>query len=108
VSPLATAQALEDVQTVAQFAQFAAALGGEAAVRAGLSVDKASPWIAERMGVPAALIPSDDERAALAQQAQQAQMLDMLAKSPVAAQVARNVTMPQPAAGQAQADGAAA
>ena len=95
VSPLATAQALEDVQTVAQFAQMAVALGGTPALEAGLKLDEASAWMAERMGVPAVLIPSADERRAAAEARQRAAEAEMLAKSPVAAQVARNLTDPR-------------
>lgn len=98
VSPLATAQALEDVQTVAEFAQFAAALGGQAALESGLKVADASAWIAERMGVPAKLIPSEEERAEAAQARQRTAEMEMMARSPAVAQVARNVTDPRAAA----------
>lgn len=92
-SPLAQAQDMADVQAVMQFLAGAVQLGeaGTIMVRTGVDVNKAGPYVAARMGVPASLIPSSDviaeEDAAAAEQAQASELL----ASPVAAQVAGQI-----------------
>jgi hypothetical protein len=89
-SPLAQAQDNADVAAVMGFIGGAAKLGDMAApfIQAGISLERAAPYVAEKQGVPHQLIPSAQElaeqRQAAAQQQQQAQLL----QSPAAAQVA--------------------
>lgn len=94
VSPLAQAQNLDDVQRVADVFSVLAPLGPQALSR-GLKLDEAPRYVAEKLGVPASLIPSAEEVAAMAKAEQQAAAAQTLATSPVAARVAGNLTAPQ-------------
>ena len=89
-SPLSQAQDQADVQGVMGFISGAAQLGepGAALLRAGISLDRAGPYVSERMGVPHSLIPTEDELAQQARAQAEAQQTQLLATSPVAAQVA--------------------
>jgi nucleotide-binding universal stress UspA family protein len=79
VSPLAMAQNMDEINNIMQFMQIAQALGpeGQMAIKAGAAVD----YIADKLGVPAAVRAGPEERAAIMQQmaqaAQQAQMAQM-------------------------------
>jgi hypothetical protein len=93
VSPLAHAQDLADVQAVMGFVSGAAPLGepGMAMVRAGVDPVKAGRFIAERLGVPAELIPTEEDLAQRDQQAAQAAQAQQILASPAVAQVAGQV-----------------
>jgi hypothetical protein len=74
VSPLAMAQNVEEISNVMQFAQIAQSVGpeGQMALKVGDMLD----FVAERLGIPASIRNSPEERAAIAQQmAEQAQMM---------------------------------
>jgi hypothetical protein len=74
VSPLAMAQNVEEISNVMQFAQIAQSVGpeGQMALKVGDMLD----FVAERLGIPASIRNSPEERAAIAQQmAEQAQMV---------------------------------
>lgn len=94
VSPLAKAQNLEDVQVITDYLTVTAPLGPQA-VAAGLKVDQAAPYIAEKLGVPASLIPTEEDRAAAAEAMNRAATVETIATSPVAARVLDNLTKPQ-------------
>jgi hypothetical protein len=82
VSPLAMAQNMEEVNNVLQFAQIAQGAGpeGQMTLKVGPMLD----LIAEKLGVPAAVRNSPEERALMAKDmAQQAQAL--AAQNPEAA-----------------------
>jgi hypothetical protein len=75
VSPLAMAQNMDEINNIMQFMQIAQGLGpeGQMAIKAGAAID----YIADKLGVPAAVRASAEERAAMmqnmAQMAQQVQ-----------------------------------
>lgn len=72
VSPLAMAQNLDEINNIVQFMQIAQGLGpeGQMAIKAGAAID----YIADKLGVPAAVRATADERnAMMAQMAQIAQ-----------------------------------
>ena len=77
VSPLAMAQNMDEINNIMQFMQIAQGLGpeGQMAIKAGAAID----YIADKLGVPAAVRASAEERAAMmqnmAQMAQQAQQV---------------------------------
>jgi hypothetical protein len=74
VSPLAMAQNLDEINNIVQFMQIAQGLGpeGQMAINAGAAID----YIADKLGVPAAVRTSADERKAMmAQMAQMAQQM---------------------------------
>lgn len=89
-SPLAQAQDRADVQSVMTFLSSAASLGqlGAELVGNGIALDRAGPWVAERAGVPAVLIPSAAELAARAQAARTGEAERAALSSPVLAQAA--------------------
>lgn len=89
-SPLAQAQDTADVQAVMGFLQGAAQLGelGAELIKSGVDVKKAGRFVAERMAVPAHLIPNEKELAAREAAEQEAAQSAQLLASPVAAQVA--------------------
>lgn len=92
-SPLSAAQERADVQAVMQLAIGFANLGdmGAAMAKAGLDPNKAGRFIAERSGVPAGLIPDQEElENADNEDAEQQQMMQLM-QSPVMAQVAGQV-----------------
>lgn len=97
MSPLAQAQNLDDVQVMADCATVVGSAFGPRAVQAAIHGDKAARRIAELMGVPVDLQPSEEELAAMRQAEQQAMQQELLAKSPAVARVADNATRPQPA-----------
>lgn len=69
VAPLAMAQNMEDVSNVLQFAQIAQGAGqeGQMAVNVGRMMD----YVAEKLGIPAAIRVGEAEREAMKQQAAQ-------------------------------------
>ena len=69
VSPIAMSQNSNDVNNVVQFAQIVAQLGPEGAT--ALKIGEITDYIAEKLGVPAALRNTPQERAQIVQQAQQ-------------------------------------
>ncbi len=74
VSPLAMAQNLDEINNIVQFMQIAQGLGpeGQMAINAGAAID----YIADKLGVPAAVRTSAEERKAMmAQMAQMAQQM---------------------------------
>ena len=89
-SPLSQAQDQADVQAVMGFISGTAQLGevGATMLRAGISLERAGPFVSEHMGVPHSLIPSEQELKDQAQAQSQEQQTQLLATSPVAAQVA--------------------
>lgn len=102
-SPLAKAQNLEDVQSIADTATVLSSFGPQAVAR-GLKVDKVPRYVAEKIGVPASLIPTEADVAAMAQQEQQAAAAQTIASSPVAAQVAGGLVKAAAAKQQAAND----
>ena len=68
VSPIAMSQNTNDVNNVVQFAQIVAQLGPEGAT--ALKIGEITDYIAEKLGVPAALRNSPQERAEIIQQTQ--------------------------------------
>ncbi|MCU0966985.1 MAG: portal protein, partial [Burkholderiaceae bacterium] len=100
-SPLAVMMDMAEVQTIARYIQMGAAFEAyePGFIRKGLATDRVAAWLAERLSVPAALRVTRAEREAQARQAQEAQMLEMAAKSPAVARVADNLTAPQTIAG---------
>jgi hypothetical protein len=89
VSPLAAAQDQTEAQAVLSFAGGATRLGdyGLRMMRAGLDPDRAGRFVAEKMGVPHELIPTEKELQQQDQTAQQAEQLKQLLASPAVAQV---------------------
>jgi len=77
VSPLAMAQNLDEINNIMQFMQIAQGLGpeGQMSIKPGAAAD----YIADKLGVPAAVRAGPEERAAMMQQmaaaAQQAQAM---------------------------------
>jgi len=71
-SPLAAAQNMEEVNSIMQFAQVAQAMGpeGQLAIKQGEMID----YIADKMGVPAAIRTTPMERQQMMQEAQQMAM----------------------------------
>ncbi len=106
VSPLAKAQNLDNVQAIADAASLLGGFGPQALAR-GLKVDAVPRYVAEQIGVPASLVPSEQDIAAQAQQEQQQALMQTLAQSPVAARVAGNLTAPNAAPQAAAAEPAA-
>jgi len=80
VSPLAMAQNMDEINNIMQFMQIAQAMGpeGQMAIKAGAAVD----YIADKLGVPAALRAGPEERAAMMQQMQQMAMQAQAAQQP--------------------------
>ena len=70
VSPLAMAQNLDEINNIIQFMQIAQGLGpeGQMAIKAGAAID----YIADKLGVPAAVRSSAEERTAMMKEIQQA------------------------------------
>jgi hypothetical protein len=66
------AQNMDEINNIMQFMQIAQTLGpeGQMAIKAGAAVD----YIADKLGVPAALRAGPEERAAMVQQMQQVAM----------------------------------
>lgn len=93
VSPLANAQNLDDVQVIAEAVQLLAPFGPQAVAR-GLKLDDVPRQIAEKLGVPASLIPSAQEIAAMARQEQELRAAEALAGSPVVAKIAGALAAP--------------
>ena len=93
VSPLAQAQDRADVQAVMAFVAGAASLGqmGQAMISQGIKLDAAGAWVAQRSGVPQALIPTAEELSARKATEQQTRTLETAAASPVLAQVVGNL-----------------
>ncbi len=89
-SPLAMAQDQADAQAVWAFASNAAQLGdfGMRMLAAGIDPDRAGPWVAERSGVPQALIPSTTETAQAKAGSREAAVQSEVLASPVVAQMA--------------------
>ncbi len=89
-SPLALAQDQADAQAIWAYASNAAQLGefGMRMLAAGIDPDRAGPWVAERSGVPQAVIPSRDQTAEAQGATRQAQVQSEVLASPVVAQMA--------------------
>lgn len=83
-SPLARGQAIEDVQALADFISLGAPFGPDF-VSAGVSAQKAGAFCARALGVPADLIPTQEDLAAQAEEQKRALEAEQLGKSPVAA-----------------------
>jgi hypothetical protein len=92
-SPLARAQDMGEAQAVMSFLSGATSLGemGQAFVRSGIAIDRAGRFVADRMGVPQSLIPTEAELKAQDQAAQEAAQAQQLLASPAVAQVAGQV-----------------
>jgi hypothetical protein len=93
VSPLARAQALEEVQTVADAMSLLAALGPEA-LQMGLDMQEVPAWIATQLGVPEELVPDRAAREAMVSERKQAEEMDLMARSPAVSQVVKAVVEP--------------
>jgi hypothetical protein len=90
-SPLANAQAMEEIQAVLQFAQMTQTMGpeGQVAVKFGDTID----YLGDKLGVPASLRNSAAERAFQIEQQQQQQ-----AQAQMAAMQMAQAQQQQPAA----------
>ena len=88
--PLSQAQDQADVQAVMQIVGGMASLGefGAAMLRAAIDPEKAGRHVAERMGIPAKLVPTKDELAEQRDQAAEQAQGAALLQSPAIAQVA--------------------
>jgi hypothetical protein len=88
--PLALAQEKADAQALLNYLGQSLQLGdaGRALVQRGLNMDRTAPWLAERMGVPSKLIPTDDERQQADASAAEAAQTEQLLRSPAVAQLA--------------------
>lgn len=97
-SPLARMQDIADVDAIDRYLRRAAALEGtqQGATAGGLRIDQAARWLAQTLGVPAELIPTEREIADRREAEGEAQATAQLASSPVAAKVADNLTRPEP------------
>lgn len=95
---LARAQRLANVKVVADYLSFATPFG-PSVLQAGIKPGEAAAYVAEEMGVPARLIPTAQDRQAAAKAEQDQRQAALVASSPVAAQVAGNLTKPKPAEG---------
>ena len=62
LSSLARVQDLADIETIIQYVEIAAGIAGPDALLVTTKLNELLPWIAERMGVPAKFIRSEDER----------------------------------------------
>jgi hypothetical protein len=93
ISPLAMAQDRADVQAVMGFVAGAASLGqmGQALIERGLDMNKAGPWLAQRTGVAAELIPTAQELDERERQAAEAEATQGVLQSPVLAQAVGNL-----------------
>jgi hypothetical protein len=102
VSPLAQAQDRADVQAVMGFLAGATSLGpiGQDIIARGVALDRVGPWLAERGGVPADLIPTAEELAAREAAAAERRSAEAALASPVLAQAVGNLA-PAMAAGGA-------
>lgn len=102
-SPLSLAQERADVQSVLGTVASLGRLGeaGMRMLRTAINLDRAGKMVAIKGGVPQHLIPTEEELAAQAEAEQAAREQELLATSPVAAQVAGAATsalmQPQPA-----------
>ena len=69
VSPLAMAQNMDEINNIMQFMQIAQSMGpeGQMSIKVGAAVD----YIADKLGVPAVVRNSPQEREQMAQQAMQ-------------------------------------
>ncbi len=67
ISPLAQAQNMDELNDVMQFAQIVAGMGPEAMIT--IKRDEIIDYVAERLGVPARLLTTQEEREQIAQQA---------------------------------------
>tara|TARA_R110000796_G_scaffold128803_3_gene244399 strand:+ start:1227 stop:2789 length:1563 start_codon:yes stop_codon:yes gene_type:complete len=78
VSPIAMSQNSNDVNNVVQFAQIVAQLGPEGTT--ALKIGEITDYIAEKLGVPASLRNSPEERAQIIQQTQEMAQQQMQAE----------------------------
>jgi antitoxin component of RelBE/YafQ-DinJ toxin-antitoxin module len=69
VSPIAQSQNNQDINNVIQFAQIVSQLGPEG--QTILKIGKMADYIAEKLGIPANLTNSEEERAMIVQQTQE-------------------------------------
>jgi hypothetical protein len=69
ISPLAKAQNAEELQSVVQFMQIAAGMGPQGQLT--LNQDRALDFIADRLGIPARVLNTDEEKEAVMQQMQE-------------------------------------
>ena len=72
ISPLAQAQNMDELNDIMQFVQIVAGMGPEAMIT--IKRDEIIDFVADRLGIPAKLLTTQDEREAIAQQAAQVQM----------------------------------
>lgn len=88
ISPIARAQDQADVQSVMSMVSGAAALGefGGRMLQAGVDPEKAGRFVAVRTGIPAELIPTEEETAGAMRAAQKAAENQTMLTSPVVAQ----------------------
>lgn len=80
--PLATSQNLVDVHNTTQTLEIGQAYAGPEVMNMALKMDAVMAYIAEKKGVPAHLIRSEDERAQLAQKAEQTASMMMEQQQP--------------------------
>ena len=81
VSPLANAQGMEEVNAIVQFIQLMASGGFGNDGQVALKTDKAVDFIADKLGVPAAVRNDEIERAMLLEQAAQQQAMAQMAQA---------------------------
>lgn len=72
-SPMAAGQNLEDVRRVVDWLQMLLSLGGPEAMNMAAEIEKVYAWLAEKLGVPSALVRSEESVAKMQDQAAQIQ-----------------------------------
>jgi hypothetical protein len=95
LSPLAQVQAMDDVQSIIQYAQLVGSTLGPEALNAGLNSRRAAVRIGDLMGLPIEVLQTPEEVAAQQQAQAEAAQQEALLQSPAVAQIAGNATKPQ-------------
>lgn len=102
-SPLARAQALDDIEGLVQWIEIVAGMLGQESLAIGAKIEDIPAWLGQKLGVDPALIRSDDEREQLKQR-----IGEMMAQQAVDAQAgaatAQGPNAPQPAMNGAAAN----
>ncbi|CAB4128411.1 Head-to-tail connector protein, podovirus-type [uncultured Caudovirales phage] len=106
VSPLAQVQNRADVSAVMDLLRMAGGMGeyGQAVLQNSLKLNEVGPFLAQKLGVPAHLIPTAEDLAQVKAEQQQQQQLQQVLSSPVAAQVAGQLAGGAVQAAQPQAE----
>ena len=82
MSPLARQQDAEDILTVQQTVQFVLQNAGPDQAKIGFKLEEFGTWVADKAGVPAALVRSESEKQAVIQAGAEAAQQGMSAGEP--------------------------